>query len=205
MGDILARLLRACATGYGCRSVISKKGLGNLTRQGLWHEAADAIIRLDTVHPRSRDCFLEAWMQGSFAHHLDADLAVAFLYKVLPPYLGFDAILFRGQVRGQVGMSWTCSPNVALKFALFGDRDASWIDLEGKEGRADAIILAAIVPAANIICAPCLHGKAEGEYVIDPRGLEFSTEPASEAAVWIREHTASVLGRVNNPASFASL
>jgi len=28
VGDTLARLLRACATGYGCRSVISPEGLG---------------------------------------------------------------------------------------------------------------------------------------------------------------------------------
>ena len=48
--DTLARLLRACETGYGCRSAISPKGLGSLTRQGLWHEAAEAILRLDTVH-----------------------------------------------------------------------------------------------------------------------------------------------------------
>jgi hypothetical protein len=65
MSDILPRLLRACATGYGCRSAISPKGMANLTRHKLWHEAADAIIRLDTVHPRSLDCFLDAWMQGS--------------------------------------------------------------------------------------------------------------------------------------------
>ena len=49
--------------------------------------------------------------------------------------------------------------------------------------------------AANIICAPCLHGKAEGEYIIDPRGVEPWVEPASEAAVWIDEHTVSVFRR----------
>ena len=38
MTDIIARLLRACSTAVGCRSVI----LGNLTRHGLWHEAAAA-------------------------------------------------------------------------------------------------------------------------------------------------------------------
>src|SRR4051794_11690062 len=39
MTNILVRLLRACATGYGCRSVISRR---NLTRHNLRHEAAAA-------------------------------------------------------------------------------------------------------------------------------------------------------------------
>jgi hypothetical protein len=206
MTDILARLLRACATGYGCRSVISRKGLGNLTRQALWYEAAKAIIQLDEIHPRAQDRFLEAWLAGTWmgvhVSSLDPDLVVAFLRKVLPAYIGYDTLLFRGQVPGPVGLSWTRSPYMALNFALFGARHVDPFAILG-DGRADAVVLAAIVPAANIICAPCLHrlGRGQGEYVIDPRGVEFSIELATEAAVWIDEHVAGMLERVNSCAS----
>jgi hypothetical protein len=205
--DTLTRLLRACATGYGSRSVISRKGLINLTREGLWYEAATAIIQLEEVHPRAQDRFLEAWLQGTWMGihiaDLDQDLVVAFLRKVLPAYIGFGAILFRGQIRGPAGMSWTRSPMIALKFAQFGTRHVDPFATLG-DARPDAVVLAAIVPAANIICAPCLHrhGAGQGEYVVDPRGLEFSIEPASEAAVWIEEHMANVLERANGAASW---
>lgn len=204
MSHTLSRLLRSCKTGYGCRSTINPKELGGLRRDGRWRNVAEAIIRLDAIHPRARDCFLEAWVGGTWMgihldDCLDQDLFVAFLRKVLPSYLDFDTLLFRGQVRGPAGMSWTRSPQVALKFALFGAEDIDPIDaaLGEAAGCAEGVILAAIVPAANIISAPCLHfdGKGQGEYIVDPRGLEFSIEPATEAVVWIREHAAAVLKR----------
>jgi hypothetical protein len=46
-----------------------------------------------------------------------------------------------------------------------------------------------LVPADAIVCAPCLLGKPEGEYLLDPRGLNISFESAVEAAVWIRRTT----------------
>jgi hypothetical protein len=81
-----------------------------------------------------------------------------------------------GQVRGPVGVSWTPLPHIALRFGLFGFEN---------ENRADGVVLRANVLAANIISAPALQGLGS-EYIIDPRGVEFSTEPASEAAAWIR-------------------
>jgi hypothetical protein len=71
-------------------------------------------------------------------------------------------------------VSWTPRPEIALRFALCGfDRHKA-----PKDYRADAVILRAVVPAANIISAPALHGIGE-ECIIDPSGIEFTTEPAS--------------------------
>jgi hypothetical protein len=42
--DILARLLRACETGYGCWPAISPEWLDYLTHHKLWREAAEAIL-----------------------------------------------------------------------------------------------------------------------------------------------------------------
>jgi hypothetical protein len=199
MTDIITRLLRACATGYGCRALISPKGLRYLTDNKLWREAAEAILRLDAIHPRSQECFLSAWAHCSFGYHLDDDLAVAFLRKVMPPYLGFDAVLFRGQSPGPVGMSWSTSAHCALMYALYGF--ASPIEAEC---RTDGLILYAIVPEARIIAAPGLfersfHARTVGEHIIDPNGLEFLTEPALDAAVWIEERTADRRRRLNLP------
>jgi hypothetical protein len=197
----LTRLLRACETGYGRRSAISPKGLGEIYANGLWREAAEAIVRLDTMHPRSQDCFLDCWLQHCPGLHqaiaeLGDDLAIAFLHRVLPAYLGYDMILFRGQTEGPPGKCWTSDPNVALYFALYGDRFQFPLDLE--DGRAGAVVLQALVPAANIICAPALLTmltKANSEYIIDPRGFEFWIEPAESAVVWIREHTEGMRNR----------
>jgi hypothetical protein len=170
----LARLLRACETGYGCRPAISPEWLDYLRHHKLWREAAEAILRLDSVHPLARDCFVETWVLTSFGYHLDEDLLIPFLRKVMPPYRGYDTLLFRGQGRGRVGVSWTPSPGVALRFALAGfDRQK-----KVKDYRADAVILRAVVPAASIISAPALHGVGE-ECIIDPSGVEFTIEPAS--------------------------
>ncbi len=165
---------------------------------------------MDAIHPRAQDRFLEAWVAGTWmgvhvANDLDQDLVVAFLRKVLPAYIGYDTLLFRGQAAGPIGLSWTRSPNMALKFALFGARHVDPLAILG-DGRADAVILGAIVPAAHIICAPCLQrGRGQGEYIVDARGFEFFTEPASEAAIWIRAHTDNALSRVNGLACFASM
>jgi hypothetical protein len=197
MSDTLARLLRACKTGYGRRSAISPKGLDRVTREKLWHQAVPAIIGLDTMYHRSQECFLDCWLQTGlhqvFAAGLADDLVVAFLHRALPAYCGYDTILFRGQMEGPPGMSWTADPHVALWYALYGDRLRFPLELE--DGRAGAVVLKAIVPAANIICAPALMMKPNAEYIIDPRGFEYLIEPAENAASWIWEHKEGMRNR----------
>ncbi|MBR1145075.1 hypothetical protein [Bradyrhizobium sp. AUGA SZCCT0431] len=171
-----------------------------MTRQNLWREAAEAIIRLDAIYPRSQDCFLDCWLKPCPGlHHavsssLGDDPAIALLRRMLPAYCGYDTILFRGQPEGPPGRCWSADPKVALWYALYGERDKFPLELDG--GRAGAVVLQAIVPAANIICAPALMMKNNNaEYIIDPRGFEYSIQPAEEAAGWIIEHTESMRNR----------
>jgi hypothetical protein len=72
----------------------------------------------------------------------------------------------------RIGLSWARSPHIALKFALHRVEDVDPVGValgEVKEGDG--------VPAANII------GTADMEFIIDPRGVEFSTEPAEMEGV----------------------
>ncbi|MCK1742225.1 hypothetical protein IVA80_15475 [Bradyrhizobium sp. 139] len=171
-----------------------------MAERKLWREAAKAILALDCIHPRAQRRFVEAWSMVSFSRYVtDGDLFFALLRKVMPPYVGEAVELFRGQRRGdRTGLSWTLSPHIALKFAMLGEENIDPIDLtlDGpgeRQPRADGVILQACVPALNIICAPCLLTGLEGEYIIDPRGVEFAAAPAKEAAGWIRDELAGAL------------
>jgi hypothetical protein len=214
--SIVDRLIEAFATGQECRvryeprrfyPAISPAGLGLLTRHKLWREAVERILQLDTVHPDAQFRFLDNWMRvGWMTRQLidDDELFFPFLRKVLPLYHGGELTLYRGQLDGQrLEPSWSRVPYVALKFALVGDANLDPLRLalrgvpKGRRARINAVVLRAAVPAADIICAPCLLGQAEGEYVIDPRGIIFSSEPAAEAAVWIRKQAVTLSRRID--------
>jgi hypothetical protein len=207
---IIDRLLEACTTGKPCAirprvAAISLEGLGQLTKYELWHEAAERIVRLDAVHPAAQARFMKTWILGSFrAKVVNDDLWYTMMRKVMPPYEGGASVqrLYRGQVLGdKPGMSWARQPHIAYKFALFGQESIDPVKL-ATDGipaeraalcRTDAVVLRALVPAANIICAPCLLGKAEGEYLIDPRGLNVDSEPAADTALWIGQYIGALL------------
>jgi hypothetical protein len=204
---ILDHLLEACATGKPCATrriaAISPAGLGQLTRDGLWHEAAQRIARLDAVHPAAQERFLETYCKVPFRKYVtDDDLWFAMARKAMPSYAGPAVRLYRGQVRqDKPGMSWTRSPHIALKFAVFGtdNIDPVRLAIDGVPAaraahcRPHAVVLSAIVPETNIICAPCLLGKDEGEYLIDPRGIAYECESATDAAAWIGPRTRAAL------------
>jgi hypothetical protein len=125
--DVLDRLIEACMTGKPCATrraaAISPAGLGELTARKLWQAAAERIIGLDAaVHPAAQARFLEVWCRVPFRKYVTDDaLWFTFARKVMPPYTGPAARLYRGQVLGdKLGMSWTRSPHIALKFAWFG-------------------------------------------------------------------------------------
>jgi hypothetical protein len=185
------------ARGVGA---ISCKGFKFLADRKLWREAARAIVSMDAIHPVAQQRFINAWCRVSFSRYLPADdLFFALLRKIFPPYEGGDEALFRGQrVGDEPGVSWTVAPHIALKFAWFGEENiapiALALDGPDKPTRDHAVILSAIVPASAIISAPCLRTTLEGEYIIDPRGLVFGSEPANEAAGWIRDHVMVGLG-----------
>jgi hypothetical protein len=179
---------------------ISLKGFEGLAERSLWLDAVRAIIALEAVHPRAQQRFVNVWTQRSFGRYIpDEALLIAFLRKVMPPYLGEAVELFRGQQRGdRTGVSWTFSAHIALKFAMFGEQNIDPIDLTldgpgDRRPRADGVILRAFVPASSIICAPCLLTGFESECIIDPRGMEFETLPAADAAGWIRDELAGAL------------
>jgi hypothetical protein len=184
------RLLRACATGVGCRAVINMKVLNGIPR-AQWSAIALAILELPAIHPRAKDRWLNVFvLDVPIVFFLpDMDLAIAFAHKVLPPYWGGDLVLYRGQLGADPpGMSWSWVPWVAIRYARFGSACEPWGEI-GPEGRNDAVILSALVPAQNIICAASCHYGTELEFVIDPRGVDFVTEPAESAINWIRPYT----------------
>lgn len=201
---ILDRLIEACLTGEECRTsdqgrrrwiAISPSGVGLLARHRIWPHAAEHIAQLGGVHPRAQERFLDLWSRVGWVlrgHVANDELYFPMMRKILPPYEGGAKTLYRGQVRSErAGPSWTRSPHIALKFALWGidNVDPIRLALKGipKGGREDAVVLKAEVPANHIICAPCLLGEAEGEYIIDPRSVEFTSEPARQAALWIKK------------------
>ena len=182
---ILDRLMRACTTGKPCATrrvaAISPGGLGLLTRHKLWQEAAERIAGLDAIHPAAQSRFLETWCRVPFRHHVaDDDLWFAMARKVMPPYTGPAVKLFRGQVAdAKPGMSWTRSPHIALKFALFGTENIDPVKLairaQASQCRPDAVVLQAIVAQRRLISAIRHHRPAPeaGLFVcaIDQRGL----------------------------------
>jgi len=56
------------------------------------------------------------------------------------------------------------------------DRQISRIRSRTRLARDGAVVLRARV-RDEIICAPCLLGHAEGEYIVDPRSVEYIVEP----------------------------
>lgn len=63
--------------------------------------------------------------------------------------------------------------HIALKFALYGDASVNVFRLRQTHytPRGDGIVLTTLARVETIICAPCLLGHAEGEFIVDPRGL----------------------------------
>lgn len=106
----------------------------------------------------------------------DDDLFFAALRKLLPQYDGAAMILYRGENghphSGHIGTSWTRSYRIAEKFALFGEAVSRVHPPRRAQG--EAIVYRAPFHR-EIICAPCLLGQHEGEYVVDPRGIVPNT------------------------------
>jgi hypothetical protein len=112
--------------------------------------------------------------------------AVSALRLLLPPYVGPDMELYRGECAhnhrlGAYGLSWTPDRGVA-----YGHAVCSWQALPG-----GAVLLSADVPAAAIISAPVLLddapslAKVEKQYICDRRKLRYrSVGPSWVAPGW---------------------
>jgi hypothetical protein len=105
------------------------------------------------------------------------DLFFAAMRVLLPSYDGPAVELFRGQLATEpVGVSWSRTFHIAVKFALYGVAKALYLRKARIPPRKDGVILRAQVEREAIICAPCLLGHKQGEYVVDPRGLRYSVD-----------------------------
>jgi hypothetical protein len=144
------------------------------------------VVEVGRAHSDAQRRFLDTWMRVGVGLVMrpavgDDDLLIAALRVLLPPYDGPSVILWRGQKPdAPLGLSWTCSQHVAVKFALYGDRNVDPLDLEASGRRRryrprDGVVLRALAQPQAIVCAPCLLGEAEGEYIVNPRQLENIT------------------------------
>jgi hypothetical protein len=188
---IIARLVEAVKTGEHCGTsdtgprriaAISVGGFGLLSKHKLWRDAMLGVSKVETPHPRAQQRFLDAWTRVPWGYFVrdqmgDDDIYFAALRKLLPLYEGPPVTLYRGQLgREPVGASWTRSFKIATKFALYGAENVDPDNLYRAKfpPRTGAVLLVAKDLKSEIISAPCLHGEAEGEYVVDPRGLNYS-------------------------------
>ena len=159
---------------------------GNSAKMIAKAEASGADIIIldleDAVHPDAQLMFVRAWCHMPFQVAMtgvDADLLYAVLRKMLPRSTahrdGDSVRLYRGQLPDKrVGPSWTNRRPVALRFALF---DHGEEDGDPQEG---GVLLTADVPASAIISDLFnLALGGEGEYIIDPRSIAFTSESAS--------------------------
>ena len=185
---LLDRFAEALVTGERCETsdegprripALHLGGLGLFKKHGLWSDAMRRAIAVGDAHPKARERILNGWMRVPWGRYIlpevgDVDLYLAGLRILLPPYDGEDLTLFRGQGSDQtVGSSWTRLQHIAEKFGRFktDNVNAPRPNRVKRPSRPDGVLLRAHVPAAAIICAPCLHGDPDGEVAVDPRGL----------------------------------
>lgn len=180
---ILDRFIEAVATGKSCRARLSPSGLGLLTRHKVWPEAMRRVVELGTAHPLAQQRHLDIWMRVGWTLRQfvdDDDLFFAGLRILLPRYDGPSMPHYRGQLANEpVGVSWSRGYYNALKFALYGLDNVDPRRLHPayrgpvpKPTREGTVVLMTEAQTAQIICAPCLLGEAEGEHILDPRGLK---------------------------------
>lgn len=173
MTNVLQRFEEAIRTGRVARRRLTPAGLRKISRAQRWPEAMRIVLQVSDVHSDAQRQFLDTWMRVGGAYIRDKvaddDLFFAALRRLLPTYDGPPRTLLRGQrVSHPIGMSWTRSFNIAHAFGIYGTAAPR----EQGEPRKDGVLLMAQVHNKQIICAPCLLGKKEGEYIIDPRDID---------------------------------
>jgi len=165
------KFLEACDTSRDVSRRLSCRGIGRIRRE--LPDALRAVVQLGAVHPAAQMEFLDTWTRVPVwedfrAKAGDDDLWFAALRLLLPPHRDNGPMtLYRGQCRDYPpGMSWTRSPHIAEGFARYGTA----VRARQRRARTDGVVLEAECDS-EIICAPCLLGHREGEYIIDPRGV----------------------------------
>lgn len=178
----LARFLDTVSTGRVLRR-LSPHWLGRLTGADLWPEAMSGIVKLGVAHPAAQAKFLDTWARVGGSLMIketgDDDLFFSALRVLMPSYEGSSIQLWRGQrANDPLGFSWSRSLHIAVKFALFGTANVNPLSLPKRLPSCEgAALLNTEASPRDIVCAPCLHGHLEGEYVVDPRGLSVKRIP----------------------------
>lgn len=177
VAPVIDRLLTALKTGKPI-TALRLDGLGRLSRHKCWREAMQAISEIDTdAHPDAQMMFLKSWVRVPWQFERELcgdDIFIGALRKLTPAYRGPAITLYRGQLKDKpVGLSWTRSLHVGIKFALYGDANVDPHNMHRakRPPRTGALVLAADVTPDAIISAPCLHGFKEGEFIVDPRAV----------------------------------
>jgi hypothetical protein len=177
---IIARFLEACATGEKLSHRMNLRACGFAMRSA---DVMREVIKLD-VHPAARSQFLEQWTKVAIWQEYrdrlgDDDLWFATLRKLLPPYEGPPMQLYRGQrINEPLGVSWTRSLYIAEMFAMYGTAVAREIKYAKPR---DGKVLSAVMHS-EIICAPCLLGHEEGEFIVDPRNVSAIASRSTQVA-----------------------
>ena len=167
---LTGRFLEACVTGDKVSHRMHLRACGLVMRNA---DLLREVIKLD-VHPAAKSKFLKQWVkvmvwQECRERIADDDLWFAALRKLLPAYDGPAVQLFRGQKFGEPpGMSWTRSWRIADSFAKYGTAYEPHIKRMDYQLQRSGIVVFAEMQS-EIICAPCLLGHHEGEFIVDPR------------------------------------
>ena len=178
---ILDRFIKLL-TGRSCRARLSPSGLGLLTRHKVWPGAMRRVVELGTcIHWHSNDISISGcvWV-GRYTSLSMTTICSSLVSILLPRYDGTSMPRYRGQRADEpVGVSWSRGYYNALKFALYGLDNVDPRRLHPayrgpvpKPTREGTVVLMTEARTARIICAPCLLGEAEGEHILDPRGLK---------------------------------
>jgi hypothetical protein len=187
--ETLDRFIAACVTGEP-RKAVSFPGFCAL--YGNWPDPFRRIVELGTVHPEAQAGFLDTWRRAPtymFREYVgDDDLYFRGLRVLLPSYDGPPTMLYRGQVDGDpIGTSWSRSYHIAKKFALYSWNNVNPITLKtDSKPRENSVVLRTLA-SVEIICAPCKINQwkfKEGEFILDPRGLEYEREPDRPQEWW---------------------
>jgi hypothetical protein len=150
---------------------MSLSDLTNIRKANNWKVFARSLVMGEQVLPTSIDDFATYWIAEG--HHMreqvaDDALLSNLLRLYLPPYVGSDLVLYRGEnierwQNHELGLAWTTSKEVAEMFA--GGLNAV---------RTGGVLLQTKCAAAAVICGPNQHSTylGENQYTVEPSLLK---------------------------------
>lgn len=149
-----------------------------ITQDGSWHALASSVLKRESPLPGSIEDFETHWIEAG--HHIrsqvnDDEMLCEFLRLALPPYIGTEMVLYRGEnadryKAGNLGLAWTPNRKTAEMFA-------SGLNAINSGG----LLLEALFPANAVIAGPNAHSRYLGE-------MQFTVEPKKGQNIKILHH-----------------